>query len=514
MDSLWSVWEDNAESDSIRLNSLKQFSLGYYYTGALDSAFHFIQIHNDYAKSKGLKSQQGVGLRIQAATFSGKGNHQEVIVHLNKALKLYTEINDQEAISNILSEIGITYRDLGNYRLAIKYLTESLTIAEKLDKKELCFQSLMNIAIVYSELGDLEKSLNYFERSLKEGGLEENSYYYLQTLRNIGLALNSLEKFDQALKTLNQCLKRIEESGDIRQHPGVLNGLGIVHLQIGDTVLAKKYYKQGWKICEEIDDQIGLANSLVELAQIYFIQNDIDSADYCSQKALGLAKTVNSLPLMVKASELRYKIHKHNREPWLALEMHDLIVASKDSLRVDEARQEVIHQEYKYEYDKKKIADEKQQEIDRLENQQERTVTIFVFILILVLLGSIFYHKQRRLIGDKEFLLSEIEFLKENAYSNVLATDKESTVLELNKTAIEKQINAKLNQTDWGILNVIYQNPTISNKEIAEEVSLSIDGVSSSLKKMYSHFNFTSAKRSQKKLELVVAAARYSKSSV
>jgi len=517
-DSLWNIWQDEAQPDTVRSSALKQITLTYYFAASADSAGYYAKIYVEYLQSKGLKRRAAHGLRIQAAVVSLSGQHQEVITYLEQALEMFTELDDDREVSNVLSEIGITYQEAGNFRSAITYLTESLTMAEKMEEKQLIHQSLTNIAIVYEEVKDFEKSLEYFERSLAEGELEENSYMHLMTLRNIGVGLSNLGRYEDALTTLNACVKAIEGNGDIRQHPGVLHMLGEVHLNLGDTVLAKQYLKQGWQINEETEDKFWLTQNLSSLANVYVIQNDIDSADLCSQQALEIAKSINSLKLLASISELRYKIHIAKKEPWLALEMHDLIIASKDSIRVDEAQQEVIHQQYKYEYDKKKFADEKQTEIDLLEIEQERLqdqqkliIIIFAFILVVGVLANALYRKQRRFINETNLLLTEIKLLKENVYSKVLASDNESNVLELNQQAIEKEIDGTLNQTDWSILNVIYQNPTISNKEIAEEVSLSVDGVSSSLKKMYSLFAFSNTKRSQKKLELVVAAARYSK---
>ena len=52
------------------------------------------------------------------------------------------------------------------------------------------------------------------------------------------------------------------------------------------------------------------------------------------------------------------------------------------------------------------------------------------------------------------------------------------------------------------ILKLLFENPSISNKEIANEVSLSLEGVSSSLRRMYAAFDIKTP--GNKKVELIL----------
>ena len=51
-----------------------------------------------------------------------------------------------------------------------------------------------------------------------------------------------------------------------------------------------------------------------------------------------------------------------------------------------------------------------------------------------------------------------------------------------------------MNETDWSILQILLENPTAMNKEIAEKANLSIDGVGSSLRRMYEYFEIHETK--------------------
>ena len=111
-------------------------------------------------------------------------------------------------------------------------------------------------------------------------------------------------------------------------------------------------------------------------------------------------------------------------------------------------------------------------------------------------------------IAEKSRLLQQIELIKQKSISASINSDKQNPKFKLDKQKIEATINAKLNETDWKILNIIYDNPSISNREIADKVSLSLEGTSSSLRKMYRIANLKSS--GNKKLALVIEVTKIS----
>jgi hypothetical protein len=110
-------------------------------------------------------------------------------------------------------------------------------------------------------------------------------------------------------------------------------------------------------------------------------------------------------------------------------------------------------------------------------------------------------HKKR------DELLLELEQLKQKAdvNGNLVSQD-----FQLNKDKIEQVIQRKLNETDWLVLNLLLENPVISNKEIATKAFMSVDGIGSSLRRMYEYFNTKESK--YKKISLIMDAIKYSNS--
>ena len=79
---------------------------------------------------------------------------------------------------------------------------------------------------------------------------------------------------------------------------------------------------------------------------------------------------------------------------------------------------------------------------------------------------------------------------------------------ELNRDKIEISINRKINETDWTILNILIDDPVISNKETAAKAFKSVDGVGSALRRMYDYFEIKESK--YKKISLLMKAIKLS----
>ena len=138
----------------------------------------------------------------------------------------------------------------------------------------------------------------------------------------------------------------------------------------------------------------------------------------------------------------------------------------------------------------------------------ERIIGAVVLMLIIFTL-LIISHRRKNLINMKslENLLIEIDALKRKEKLNLII---ESKNYSLNKNKIESFINKKLNKTDWEVLNILLENPEITNKAISDLAFLSIDGIGSSLRRMYVYFDITET--NYKKVVLIKKAIEISNS--
>ena len=198
-----------------------------------------------------------------------------------------------------------------------------------------------------------------------------------------------------------------------------------------------------------------------------------------------------------------------------SLLMHELYLVTRDSLNSEASKKAVIRQEYKYEYEKKILLEKakftKQKELESLKHQRNILFILGWFVIFIALsFVYLYFKKLKRKLETKE-LLQELKFLKTQNLLQIrrIVSDGITNKEKLNKKIIESKIDFQLNITDWNILNSLYNYPEISNVDIASEISLSVHGVRSSLKKMYNLFDINQSVRDQRIL-LVIEATRLS----
>ncbi len=406
--------------------------------------------------------------------FQPEGKLMEALNNYNKSLKIHKEIGNKAGMAVVYNNIATLYNGQGNDERSLEYFLKSLTICEELNITNEIPTILNNIGSILNSKGDLAGALEYIERALKVSKDNNNKAVQAYSLNEIGEILCKQNKDKEGLE----------------------------------------YYLKSLKIREEIGDKVYLGKSLSNLGEYYFKSNDIEKAEEYGQMNLTLSKELKYPANILMASRFLHQVYVKQEKYEEALEMYILRTQMKDSLNNTAVKKLIIEEQEKNKYTTKiaiqKAEHEKQKEIDYLRNQKESSIIIISFIIIMIVFGFLYFRNRTRLNSESQLLLKEIELLKENALSNVVIPGKTESDLELNKEIIESHINIKLNPTDWSILNILYQNPVISNQELADKISLSIEGVASSLKKMYLNFDLVDTKRSQKKLELIVIASRMS----
>ena len=80
--------------------------------------------------------------------------------------------------------------------------------------------------------------------------------------------------------------------------------------------------------------------------------------------------------------------------------------------------------------------------------------------------------------------------------------------LVLDFDLLNQSLGRTLNETDCKVLNILLENPSITNRDISEIAHLSVDGIGSSLRRMYGYFEVQETK--YKKMALLHSAMKIS----
>jgi len=264
--------------------------------------------------------------------------------------------------------------------------------------------------------------MDYYTRSLKIYEEIGDKIGIAISINNIGIIYKEQGDYAKA-----KALKIKEEIGDKRSIASSLSNIGGIYMVKGDYAKALDYQSRSLELREEIGDKIGIAESLNGIGVFYFEKGDYTKAISYGERALKIAKEVGYISSINRASHSLYESYKATGQYSKSLEMHELHITMKDSLLSEENERAIIQQEYKYNYEKEKLADSLVQiETDlksELAHQDQirtkdktRNILIGSGLLVLLLAGGLF---------------SRVQFIRKS--NQKLEVEKENAETEKNR---------------------------------------------------------------------------------
>jgi hypothetical protein len=190
--------------------------------------------------------------------------------------------------------------------------------------------------------------------------------------------------------------------------------------------------------------------------------------------------------------------------------MHEIYTRCHDSIQAEINHYNVLQEAFRKDV-ALQLANlnlQREQEKNALQIRQLKTILLLLTLFFLAISSLILYisRTEARNRQKRSELLAEIDRLKTAGRQELII---DPTAFELDRSQLEHSLGRKLNETDWKVLNILLEDPSASNRSIAEKACLSVDGIGSSLKRMYEYFAVKDTK--YKKISLLLAAIQRSR---
>ncbi len=464
-DSLLGVWNNSTYKDTTRASAFDAYIKNNYLQTKPDSAFILAQQLFDFAKKKNLKKFMADALNTQGRSYYFRGKNKEAASYFEKSLNLRKEIGDQMGVAAALNNLGVISKNQGDYNTALEFYNQSLATYQKAKDLKGTAAALHNIGNIFEIKGDYKSAIDYYTKSLglKEkikdqagmiytllniGSIYYNQEDYLQAmafyqkslqisqqiqdkkltaniLNNISNIHTQQKEYQKAMQALNQNLVILEEIGDLNGLAATYSNIGNIYRDQGDWKSSQTYYEKSLELFTETNDKRFISNTLINISKILLRKGLINEAFAQTKKAFDLAQQVNSAVEIKDASFVMSEIYKQKSQFKEAMRYFENYIIIKDSLASKENKNEILKQEYRYNYEKQLTADSiKANELQKvqdailakknaeLEVQKNRQYMLYGGLFLLLLFLALLYNrfkiteKQKRIIEEKEKVTS------------------------------------------------------------------------------------------------------------
>lgn len=508
MDSLLTVWSDELRPIEERLSA---FDLMYqqFYEQYPDTMLHELEQLRIKAKAFNRPLILFESFIRKGGLLAYQGKNIEALLAYDQAEQVAASLEDSLRLGTVASNRGNVYAGISEYLEA----TEQYTLALKLYKSANYVNGQQNVRMalgnIFVFIDDYAFGKSYYESVWAELDPDSSTRFRGLLAMNRAWCEYKLGNLERAAGLYAMALELFKDENSGFYIAATYTNLARLQMDQDAFTEAKHSTQQALSLFRKLGATKDAIECQLILAQIE-IETDVASA-------LGMAESLEDDLLVLAGNEskrnfyeLLYTGHKRLGNADIALKMHEQYLVFHDSVQVLKNYNLVLRTAYEKEVEREMFTLEMEgrQKNDELRIQQLQTVIwlVLAFVLVVSLLVAYIVRDQKKNRLRREGLLTQISELRQSGKMNLRVDAKE---FELDRARIEHFLDRSLNETDWNVLTILLNNPSITNVQIAELAFLSVDGIGSSLRRMYGYFSVKETK--YKKIALLHMAMKISK---
>jgi len=333
-------------------------------------------------------------------------NGRLVVYYLDQAIAIFRQLKMDDLAWNTMINKGHILRKMNAWDEAISAYFTALKHLEASGYMPGVAAAYGAIAQVYDDQSNYPMALTYYKKAIAgyraiEPREAQAFYEEAIMLHNLGYVYYQL--YDNAKAKASYL-----ESLEIGRKYGFSDHMAFDADKIGTMYLEEKNYAEAlaWfeKGLEYAEKDRSRNNLLLSMGKLYFEKKDFARSLGYYRQALVLAQEWNDPGVLVTTYYDLYKTYKALNRPAEALRMHELYLKAKDDLKKDEAENQLLQQQLKYDYEKKellsKAAHDRKLAAIRTESEKEnvrRNAAIVVISVVFLIGGAflVYYFRQK-----------------------------------------------------------------------------------------------------------------------
>ncbi len=343
-----------------------------------DSALIYYNYALEYADQLGDESRILSVYNDLAITYRRKTMYKESKDYYLKALAIARKTENKLALENTYHGLGSLHKDIGDYENAVKNFLESIKLAEERGHQEYVIHSMQFLALTYAEAGKSESALSVIKEAVDKAKTTKDTVLNGIVFFDYGKILNMDKNFSEAQQKFEKSLACFQSIGHKPLIARSMFYLADNYSQQGDFKTAHKMFIECTKN-EEFISLRGQTDLNFKLGELYMNEGDVASAKKYFEKSLILSKKQSFKDFLQKNHYELYRIYDTENNKDKTLFHLSKYSAVRDSLFNEERTKAITEMQFKYHSEKS------QREIEKLQNQQERTAFMSFLALFFML---------------------------------------------------------------------------------------------------------------------------------
>jgi class 3 adenylate cyclase/predicted ATPase len=228
------------------------------------------------------------------------GQYEHALAHLDQALSLAAERNDQDARAHACRWLAQLHELRSEYAPAIEWIQQGLVALGGRDAAETA-ELLITAGLINTRQGDHDNALNQCQKSLQiaqqlgELTVLARAYNLLGHITLLrGASANAIEHFQQALDLY-------QRAGHIQRAAMVYNQIANAHFNLGQWQEAEPNYRHAREIFDQIGDVYNRVFADNNLGGIALNQGQLDEALDFYREALRALEQIGGSPYVMGA---------------------------------------------------------------------------------------------------------------------------------------------------------------------------------------------------------------------
>ncbi len=223
-----------------------------------------------------------------------QGETQEAVDnYLVKALVTAKKLKNTQLQGDVLNAFGVAHHRLGQLDLALDYYQQGLTAREKMDDKRGVVTSLSNLASVYAVKGEYHKAEESLLKALETNETRNDAIKQADLFNELGVIAEEQGLYSKALEHFQASLSIRMKLDDDWLKAESLNNVAYIFFLLSDEEQATIYWEQAKAYYEKVDDPVGVVRVNENMAQLELQKGNWQSAYRMYQSALEKSEELN-----------------------------------------------------------------------------------------------------------------------------------------------------------------------------------------------------------------------------